>query len=174
MEYRDIYDIHCMKTGKITVRGEPLEDGEFCRAACVCVFDSAGRMLIQKRREDKEIWGGMWDVTAVGASRAGEDGQMTAMRELKEETGIEVDLTNVRPHLTTYWGAGFSDVFLVEKDVSLSALHLQKEEVMDAEWVTREEILNMIEFGTFIPYYPSYIQYLFDIRETRASFRLDK
>lgn len=172
-EYRDVYDRYGQKTGKIIGRHDPLLPGEYCRAVCVCLFNSRGEMLLQKRSADKELWPSLWDITAAGGVLAGENGQQAARRELREEMGLDVRLEQARPKLTTFFRDGFSDVFTVRMDVELSELTLQKEEVADAQWATKEEILNRLEEGTFIPYFRSYIQVLFDLYEHNNVFELE-
>lgn len=48
-----------------------------------------GKFLITKRRMDKEWAAGWWEVPGGGV-RAGEESKEAAMREVKEETGIDV------------------------------------------------------------------------------------
>jgi len=57
-------------------------------------------------------------------------------------------------------------------DVSLDDLHLQKEEVADARWASREEIEAMIDDGSFIPYQKELLGYLFFAREKRGTWNL--
>ena len=64
------------------------------------------------------------------------------------------------------FGRGFDDVFLIEKDVDIEDLTLQKDEVKDIKWASRDEIIKMIEDDEFIPYYISYVNMLFDIRKS--------
>jgi len=54
------------------------------------VFDSDGRLLIQ-RRPDEGLLGGLWEFPG-GKQEAGEDLPATCRRELREELGIEVDV----------------------------------------------------------------------------------
>lgn len=115
-EYRDVYDRYGQKTGKIIGRHDPLLPGEYCRAVCVCLFNSRGEMLLQKRSADKELWPSLWDITAAGGVLAGENGQQAARRELREEMGLDVRLEQERPKLTTFFRDGFSDVFTVRMD----------------------------------------------------------
>ena len=56
------------------------------------------------------------------------------------------------------------DVFLVEQDVNLGDLILQKEEVQAVRWADEEEILQMIEEDSFIPYQAHFIGLLFYLR----------
>ncbi len=122
-------------------------------------------MLIQRRQPFKEGWPDKWDVSVGGSAIAGETAGEAATRELGEELGLRIDLSGVRPHLTVNFPQGFDDYFLVEKDVELSELKLQYEEVQDAKWATKDEILAMIADGTFIPFRTALIELLFDLRE---------
>ncbi len=85
--------------------------------------------------------------------------------KLFEEIGLRLDLKDIRPHITINFRNGFDDVYLMEKDVDISKLSLQYEEVQNVKWASKEEILLMIERDEFIPYYPSLIQLFFDIRK---------
>ena len=79
-----------------------------------------------------------------------------------------------RAHAST---AGVADYlpavcgYLVEKEVHLSQLTLQPEEVQGVKWADREEILQLIETDQFVPYYPGWISYLFESRKSYGSYR---
>ena len=107
----DLYDINRNRTGKVLERGNKVPEGYYRLVVHVCVFDKDGRMLIQKRQPFKSGWSGMWDVTAGGSALAGDTSQQAASRELKEEVGIEYDLTDVRPAMTIYFDGGFNDIY---------------------------------------------------------------
>ena len=121
-------------------------------------------MLIQQRQSYKEGWPGLWDISVGGSAVKGENSQTAAEREVLEELGINLDLQSIRPKLTIQFERGFDDVYLVEKEVDLKDLKLQEEEVQDAKWVTKEEILQRIESEEFIPYYKNLIRLFFDMR----------
>lgn len=172
MEYLDIYDINRMRTGKTFVRGEKPENGYYLVVQAI-IFNTQGQMLIQQRQSDKIGWPNKWDVSAGGSVQAGETSQQAAGRELQEELGIFVNFSGIRPHVSSTFMEGFTDVYLVEKDIDIKDLILQQNEVQDVRWADREEILDMIAKGEFVPYYPSWICYLFDCRKTYGSFRRD-
>lgn len=164
MELWDIYNIHREKTGETMVRGESFPDGGYHMVVHVCIFNSEGKMLIQQRQSFKEGWPNMWDITVGGSAIQGDSSQTAAERELFEELGIRLDLQGIRPNLTINFDRGFGDMYLVEADIALNELTFQYEEVQDAKWATLDEIREMIENGTFIPYYPSFMQFLFESR----------
>ena len=165
MELWDIYDADRKLTGKTMVRGEAFEEGAYHLVVHVCVFNSDGKMLIQQRQPFKHGWPGMWDVTCGGSAVKGEFSRDAAHRELLEEVGIDVDFSNIRPDLTVNFEHGFNDVYIVEKNVDISTLELQYEEVKAVKWASCEEIFSMIDDGTFIPRYKSFMQLLFDKRK---------
>lgn len=170
MEYLDLYDINRMRTGKTLLRGEKRKDGYYL-VVQVILFNAKGQMLIQQRQSDKLGWPNQWDVSSGGSAQAGETSQQAASRELREELGLEIDFTGIRPHVSSTFPEGFTDVYLVEKEVELSQLTLQPEEVQAVRWADREDILQLIEAEKFVPYYPGWICYLFESRKSYGSYR---
>ena len=82
----------------------------------------------------------------------------------REELGVEVSISGPAA-VTLAFEGGYDDYFLAEWNGSLTELTLQKEEVMDAKWASREEMLAMLLEGTFAPFWPSFIQLLFDLHQ---------
>ncbi|XHU88751.1 NUDIX domain-containing protein [Lysinibacillus fusiformis] len=172
VELWDVYDINRIKTKRIWVRGEQPRPDDWHLVIHVCIFNSSGEMLIQQRQPFKEGWPNMWDLTVGGSAIAGDTSQIAAQRELYEEIGLQLDLQQIRPHLTINFENGFDDIYLIEENVQLHKLTLQYEEVQNVKWASKQEILTMIKNGEFIPYYESLIQLLFDSRKQRGSIRL--
>jgi isopentenyldiphosphate isomerase len=150
------------------LRGADFEEGAYHLVVHVCIFNSKGEMLIQQRQPFKAGWPNMWDITVGGSATEGDSSQTAAERELFEEIGCRIDLGNVRPHLTIQFEVGFDDYYLIEKDIELDKLQLQYEEVQQVKWASKEEILQMLDSGEFIPYYRNLLELLFDMR-TRYS-----
>ncbi len=172
MELWDVYDIDRNKTGKRIVRGkDTLGKGEYHMTVHIVIFSTDGKMLIQQRVDNKDTWPSMWDVTAGGAVTAGEDSRTGAERELMEELGIYHDFTDVRPHFTIHHKLGFGDCYILIKDIDLSTLTLQPTEVKAARYATLDEILRMMNEGTFIPYHESFVRLLFDLRAGYGAHR---
>jgi isopentenyldiphosphate isomerase len=165
MELWDIYDNERNKTGKTMIRGNSFANGAYHLVVHVCVFNSKNEMLIQQRQPFKEGWPNMWDVTVGGSAISGDSSQTAAERELFEEIGYKIDLSNIRPHLTINFEVGFDDYYLVEAEVDIDALKLQFEEVQRVKWASKNEILSMMDNDEFIPYYKNLIELLFDIRK---------
>jgi len=53
------------------------------------VFDSGGRLLLQKRAQAKDTNPGLWDTSVGGHVRAGEEVRSALRREAREELGID-------------------------------------------------------------------------------------
>ena len=165
MEIWDLYNRDRIKTGKTMVRGGKYEKDAYHIVIHVCIFNHDGKMLIQQRQPFKKGWPGMWDVTVCGSAVTGEDSRSAARREVGEELGYKLDLTNIRPSLTINFEFGFDDVYLVEDDPDINKMVLQKEEVRQVKWASNNEITDMIGKGIFIPYYKGFIDLLFDMRK---------
>ncbi len=106
----------------------------------------------------------MWDITVGGSATVGDTSQQAAMRELEEEIGLKLDLSQTRPHLTINFDEGFDDIYLVEAEVDLHELTLQESEVQAVKWADEAAILKMIEQHEFIPYHEPMIPLLFAMR----------
>lgn len=165
MEFWDVYTVDREKTDRTWKRGSRLPAGDYHLVIHVCVFNDKGQMLIQQRQSFKEGWANMWDLTVGGSATVGDSSQEAAMRELEEEIGLKLDLSETRPHLTVNFEEGFDDIYLVEAEVDLKKLTLQESEVQAVKWADEETILQMIQEGTFIPYYGSLISTLFAMRK---------
>ena len=113
----------------------------------------------------------MWDVTVGGSAMIGENSRQAAMREVAEELGLKIDLENIPPVITKYFSEGFDDIYILEKEIDISKLTLQYEEVQAVKWVDIEEILDMIGLKKFIPYDESFIHFLFHLHQTNSLYQ---
>ena len=166
MELVDLYDENRAPLGRTAERYGKKDPGEYRTVVHVCLFNSRGQLLIQKRTDGKRVWPGMWDVSVGGGVDAGETSRQGAEREFREELGYPLDLGGLRPSLTVNFGGGFDDFFIVRRDLDTAAFRLQAEEVADIRWVTLPELLTMVDSGEFIPYPRSFLTFLFEMRST--------
>jgi isopentenyldiphosphate isomerase len=169
MELLDLYTADREKTGRTMVRGEPTPAGFYRLVVHVCIFNPEGQMLIQQRQPFKKGWSNLWDISVGGSAVSGDSSRSAAERETFEELGLSVDLSDVRPTLTVHWEHGFDDYYVLTQSVDLTSLRLQAEEVQAVRWASKDEILQMIDDGRFIPYEKSLIELLFFRRDHRSS-----
>lgn len=169
MELWDLYDRDRIPTGETHERGKPLPEGRYHMVVHVVIFNRQGQMLIQQRQPFKEGWPDMWDITVGGSAIAGDTSRTAAQREVMEEIGLALDLSDEQPKLTIPFDVGFDDIYTLVTDVDLSSLHLQESEVQAVKWASEEEILTMLADGRFIPYHEAFIRLLFALRDSRGA-----
>jgi len=71
-------------------RAEVHRDGLMHRAVHVLVFNSRGQVFLQKRSMTKDRQPGLWDSSASGHLDSGESYDACAVREVREEIGLEL------------------------------------------------------------------------------------
>jgi len=94
-ELFDVVDENDQVTGQNT-RSEVHRLGLLHRAIHIFVFDSVGRLLLQKRSAAKDEFPSMWTSSASGHVDAGEDYDNAAARELTEELDLNVPLRKLQ------------------------------------------------------------------------------
>lgn len=162
-ELWDIYTKDREKTGETHRRADALPEGKYHLAVHICIFNSKNQLLVQQRQTEKTDWPNMWDVSAAGSAVAGDDSASAAEREVLEELGLKIDLSKARPFFTMNFSGGFDDFYIVEQDVDIEKLVLQKEEVRQVKWADKDEVIKMQAQGTMIPYW--FLDRFFDIRD---------
>jgi isopentenyldiphosphate isomerase len=160
MELWDILGEQGNKTGRTIVRGEKLKEDEYHLVVHIWILNDKNEFLIQKRAEHLKLMPGLWAATG-GSVIAGEDSLTGAIREVKEELGIDVDIANLTKLRRIKRKNNLSDVWLVRQNVSLEDVIVQVEEVSQAKWAAKEDIENMVEEGTFFNYGDEYFNFLF-------------
>ncbi len=67
-------------------------DGVLHRAFSLFLFDSAGRLLLQKRAAAKRLWPGFWSNSCCSHPRRGETMEVATRRRLQDELNVESEL----------------------------------------------------------------------------------
>ena len=124
--------------------------GEYRQSAHTWIINSEGKFLMQKRSPNKRTFPNMWSITG-GAVDSGETPLQGALRECKEELGIDIPKSNIELILSFKRKYDFVDIWLVKLDIALNDLVLQTEEVADAKWCTIDEIRDMQKNGELAP-----------------------
>ena len=143
MEVWDAYDKDFNKiSNMILIREEPIPEGIFHLVCDIIVKHKDGSYLLMQRDKRKHF-GGMWEATAGGSALRGETPLECAVRELREETGIEsehlTEIGRVRSHNTFYVE------FLCLTDCKKDSIILQDGETIAYKWVSRNELVSMKE-----------------------------
>lgn len=158
MELWDIYDSNKQRTGRTMKRNDwCLKDDEYHLTVLGVVARPDGKYLITKRVMSK-VWApGWWEVSG-GAVQAGEESKEAVIREVLEETGL--DVTDAEGgYVFTYHrenpGKGdnyFVDVYRFVLDFDETDIKLQEEETAGYKIATLEEIKALAEEGIFLHY----------------------
>lgn len=121
------------------------------RVARVMAEDGNGNVLLQRRNEVQETFPNCWDPTAAGHVDAEETYEQAAIRELKEEVGIEgYGLEEVGYYRSNALYEGmhlnrFNKIFkiTIPKDTSII---IQEEEVGGVQWFSTRELLDLVVY----------------------------
>ncbi|MFL0167987.1 NUDIX hydrolase [Candidatus Clostridium helianthi] len=151
MELRDIYNNKGYKTEVRKERSEKLEDGEYYLATEVWIINSRSEILIQQRSSNKDVLPNMWGLT-TGCMVSGEGSKEGALREVNEEIGLSIEKDELNFIRRIFRENSIWDIYFVYKDVELSKLILQKEEVSNVKFVSIEEFNNMLLSGELFEY----------------------
>ncbi len=158
----DILDENGNPTGKTTLRGRCfLRTGEYHLVVHIWVLSKDGRLLIQRRADNKKLMPGEWAATG-GAAIAGEDSFSAANRELFEELSIPSDETTLKKIARIKRRNSLVDVWLTVCDSPAETLTLQKSEVAEVKRVTLNELKEMIKDGEFHNYGSEYFTQVFN------------
>ena len=149
----DVLDENGCFTGKIETRDFCHKNGLWHRAVYGFIFDEKGNVLLQKRSANKKLWPNLWDLTVGGHIMAGEFGEDAIIRETKEELGIEVSKEQVRylvgstsiNVLNGVVNKHFNECYIITAKIDISKLELQKEEVSEVRWFSKQEIFERID-----------------------------
>lgn len=158
MEYWDIYDRNKQKTGRTMKKNDwILKDGEYHLSVLGVIMRPDGKYLITRRVMTKAWAPGWWEVSG-GAVQAGEESRDAVIREVKEETGL--DVSDCRGgYVFSYHrenpGEGdnyFVDIYKFILDFDESDVQIQKEEAMEFKIASPEEIKGFADQGIFLHY----------------------
>lgn len=158
MELWDIYDKNKQPTGRTMQRNDwRLKDDEYHLTVLGVVCKPDGRFLITQRVMTKSWAAGWWEVSG-GACQAGESSLEAVLREVKEETGLDVSKAEGGYQFTYKRenpGEGdnyFVDVYRFCLDFAEGDLHIQEEEALGYRLATHEEIKTLAAQGIFLHY----------------------
>ena len=143
MEKWDLLDDRGHPTGRTMARGDRLYPGQYHLVVHIWVINSSGNLLIQRRAEHLHLMPNMWAATG-GSATTGENSETAARRELLEELGINTQPGELQSIGRLKRRNSFCDLWLLQRDVAVADLQLQREEVAEARWVTPQQFAEMV------------------------------
>lgn len=153
MEYIDVLNKYGEYTGEVASRDEIHSQGLWHKAVVVFIVDSKNqKVLLQKRSANKKMWPNLWDITSGGHVLTGELGTTCALRETKEELGLDfiprdlefIGATSSEVIKDKIIDRHYNEYYIIHKDVDIKSITLQEEEVSDIKWVTKEELTKKV------------------------------
>jgi isopentenyldiphosphate isomerase len=154
MEYWDVLNSNRNKTGKVILRGDTFKENEYHLIVHVWIKNSKNQFVISKRKNDKYPYPGLWECTG-GSAVSGDDSLKTALKEVKEELGIDLDKERGKIIYQYKGNNGYSphfvDVWVFNQEVDKNIIKCQETEVEEAKMATREEVLELLKTNQFVP-----------------------
>lgn len=151
MEKWDLYNKNKELLNIVHNRGEKIPDGCYHLVVHIWIKNSKGQYLISQRSANKSTFPLMWE-TVGGAVISGETSLEAAIRETKEEVGIDLSnvsgkllFTQVRENLKD-----IMDVYEYEYNGEISLANATTDEVCDIKWATKGEIKKMFNIDIFV------------------------
>ena len=148
LEKRDLYDINRNLTGKTIFKGDSIPNNYYIVVVLVFIQNSEGKFLIQKRSQIKN---GKYATTG-GHPKSGENSVQGIINEVKEEIGLDINPKDLK---LFYSGRSVSeqvfwDDYYIKMDVpNIQNLPLQKEEVESICWLSKDEIVSLMNENKF-------------------------
>ena len=130
-EYFDLLSPTGEPLGITKERNAVHRDGDWHPSVHIFVIQG-DRVLLQRRKWDKESFPGKLDLACTGHVDAGEDYLTAARRELQEELNLAAGADDLRYLFTQKLG-----VYLLNPAVPLTTLRYQAEEIDELVWVDR-------------------------------------
>lgn len=165
MEMLDIVNEKGEPTGVIKERSKVHADGDLHRTSHVWIVRDNEKggwdVLLQKRSKNKDSFPGCYDISSAGHIPAGCEYVESALRELKEELGLEVAAEELEQRwirtlscTNIFHGKKFVDnqvtrVYRLKRnDIEINKLDIQEEEIESVIWMDYEECLKAVQENT--------------------------
>lgn len=169
IEFEEMVDIYNPETGEKT--GEVITKDSAHKLGIwhssihlIIVNEENTKTLFQQRCAEKKLYPNMWDIAVGGHISAGEDDKITVKRELEEELGLNPDdykIEFIKKYKEELNNNGvdskeFVSVFMICSNIDINTISLQKEEVSDIKWISKEEMNELIKENKVIPHKEEY------------------
>ena len=148
------------------------KEGKCHGISAIALIDKDGKLLIQKRSANKKNEPNKWDLSGAGHIDIDETPEHAAVRELFEETGIKVEIEEIKL-IDTYLNKvkldkdtfinHYTYLFLVQKDIDIKTLKMQESEVSEVIFVDKKkynEFFNNKEMVEAIKYCNKVLDYM--------------
>ncbi|WP_424000489.1 NUDIX hydrolase [Maribacter sp. IgM3_T14_3] len=181
-ELIDILDAEGNMTNTTAMKSEAHKNGWFHQTVHIWFYTSDGKILLQQRGKNKDVYPLLWDVSVAGHIGAGEDIVTSALREVQEEIGLSIapsDLEkigifkSVKKHSEELKDYEFHHTFITELKLPFNTLQKQDSEVEALKLVLKNQFGTELQDVFKYNYVPHDISYYKTILK-EISDRLNK
>ena len=155
-EIWDLYNENKELLGKDHVRGEQLPIDGYHLVVHVWIRNSKGQYLISQRSANRPTFPLVWECVD-GSVVKGEDSLQGALREVKEEVGVDLLPEKGQVILSDIKKIEFGkvvnkivDVWLFEYDGEVDLSNATTDEVAQVAWMNREQIKELFDANMFV------------------------
>jgi len=148
MEYLDIYDEYMNKIGT-EARDTVHQNGLWHKTVHCWMYDDMGNIYFQIRMDSKKLY-----TTASGHVLAGETVRDAFRREIHEEIGLDMDVTDAIPLDIVFWrqdkpqknwhDRAFSHIYANKIPAGITDFHFQPEEVAGLVRINAKDCLDLL------------------------------
>ncbi len=118
------------------------------RAIGVVIFNNQGKVLLQKRSENKDVFPGFYTISCSGHVGKGEEYLESAKRELKEELGVEIRLDFCKKFISQ--SERETEMNALFKGKSEGPFFPNKDEVERVDFFSKKEIKHLLSQGKLL------------------------
>lgn len=160
MEYFDIYTPDGTPTGEKIERTLAHEKGTLHAAVHIYIYriiNGRCEILLQKRADDKDSFPSCYDTSCAGHVTAGDSFETTALKELSEELGLQIELSRLTHafdqlvekinvfYEKTFIDREYNKVYILNYDAPVESFTFQKDEISALKWMDADELLCELE-----------------------------
>lgn len=149
MELIEIVDRDGNFTGQIIDKEEAHDKNLLHNEVAVFIINDKKQILLQKRSANKRFNPNKWALCA-GHVDAGESLESAALRELKEEVGINITTSDLKPFAEREFTIRDSNshityFYYTKSNLNAKDFIIQKEELSEVKWFNIDEVIDMIK-----------------------------
>ena len=169
-ELIDILDANANLTGETVMKSTAHEKGLFHQTVHIWFYTKKGEILLQQRGKNKKTFPLLWDVSVAGHIGAGEPIEISALREIEEEIGLQIPqqelhkigvFKSIQKHGNKLIDCEFHHTFITELKVPLHRLKKQESEVENLKLIAinllKRELTGK-EKNSYVPHKTTYYE----------------